>query len=98
MSAQNLAARLPRSYAAIQPASYIFSHPRAGNQFLSFWEEVRRRKVVRTTIAYLAGAFVAAQVMDLLVGALDLPRRVLSVTVVLLIARSEERRVGKECR
>ncbi len=53
---------------------------------MSFWEELRRRKVVRTTIAYLAGALVAAQVLDLLVGALDLPRRVLTIAVVVLIA------------
>ncbi|HEX6309843.1 MAG TPA: tetratricopeptide repeat protein [Longimicrobiales bacterium] len=48
-------------------------------------QELQRRKVVRTTAAYLVAAFVAAQVTQLLVDALDLPSWILKVVVVLEI-------------
>jgi TolB-like protein len=53
---------------------------------LSFWTELRRRKVVRATLAYLAAAFVIAQGAQLLVDALDLPASLLKIIVIVAIA------------
>ena len=53
---------------------------------MSFWNELRRRKVPRTLLGYLAAAFVAAQVVDLLVGALHLPKQLLTTLVIIEIA------------
>ena len=39
---------------------------------MTLFHELKRRKVVRTTAAYLAGAFVAAQATQLLVDGLGL--------------------------
>jgi TolB-like protein len=50
-------------------------------------QELKRRKVVRTTIAYLAGAFVAAQGTQLLVDGLGLPGWLFkAVLLALLVA------------
>ena len=53
---------------------------------MRFWNELRRRKVPRTLIAYLAAAFVAAQGVDLLIGALYLPKGLLTTLVIIEIA------------
>jgi tetratricopeptide (TPR) repeat protein len=53
---------------------------------VSFWSELRRRKVVRATLAYLAAAFAVAQVTQLLIDALDLPENLLRIVVILEIA------------
>jgi TolB-like protein/tetratricopeptide (TPR) repeat protein len=50
---------------------------------MSFFSELKRRKVVRTTAAYLVGAFVAGQVVQLLTDALDLPSWILRSFVIL---------------
>lgn len=52
---------------------------------MSFFQELQRRKVIRTLVAYLAAAFVTAQAADLLVSALDLPASILTIVVVLEI-------------
>jgi tetratricopeptide (TPR) repeat protein len=49
---------------------------------MSFIQELRRRKVVRTTLAYLAAAFVAAQVTQLLVDGLGLGPWVLKTLLI----------------
>ena len=53
---------------------------------MSFWGELQRRKVVRATLAYLAAAFVAAQVAQLLSDALGLPSTLLTIVVIVEIA------------
>ena len=53
---------------------------------MSFWSELRRRKVVRATLAYLAAAFVVAQVTQLLIDALELPENLLRIVVIVEIA------------
>lgn len=53
---------------------------------MSFIEELQRRKVVRTLVAYLAAAFVTAQAAQLLVEGLDLPATLLKIILLLLIA------------
>lgn len=52
---------------------------------MGFFDELQRRKVVRTTIAYLAAAFVIAQATQLLVDGLDLSATLLKVVIILLI-------------
>ena len=53
---------------------------------MSFWSELRRRKVVRATLAYLAAAFAVAQVTQLLIDALKLPENLLRIVVIVEIA------------
>jgi hypothetical protein len=52
---------------------------------MSFFQELRRRKVVRTTLAYLAAAFVAAQVTQLLTDGLGLGPWVLKTLLIIEI-------------
>lgn len=52
---------------------------------MSFFQELQRRKVIRTVIAYLVAAFAVAQGAQLLVDALDLPRVILKAVVVIAI-------------
>lgn len=49
---------------------------------MSFFQELQRRKVIRTVIAYGAAAFVAAQITQLLVDALGLPEWILRAVVI----------------
>ncbi|MGQ0561283.1 MAG: hypothetical protein ACT443_05350, partial [Gemmatimonadota bacterium] len=50
---------------------------------MDLFQELRRRKVVRTTVAYLAAAFVAAQATQLLVDGLDLGSWVLQTVIII---------------
>lgn len=51
-----------------------------------FWQELRRRKVARTAIAYAIGAWAVWQVVDVVTPALGWPERVLTFVVVGAIA------------
>ncbi|MGQ0815268.1 MAG: hypothetical protein ACT4O1_12550 [Gemmatimonadota bacterium] len=53
---------------------------------MSLFHELRRRKVVRTTVAYLAAGFVTAQGVQLLVDGLDLPSWILKAVLIVLLA------------
>ena len=55
---------------------------------MSFFQELQRRKVIRTVLAYGAAAFVAAQITQLLVDTLDLNEWILK-------ACQDSRRVNK---
>ena len=48
-------------------------------------QELQRRKVVRTALAYLAAAFVTAQAVQLLVDGLELPSWILKVVLIALV-------------
>lgn len=52
---------------------------------MSFFQELQRRKVIRTVIAYVVAAFAVAQGTQLLVEALALPREILKAVVVIAI-------------
>ncbi|HEY0672811.1 MAG TPA: hypothetical protein VGD27_11115 [Longimicrobiales bacterium] len=52
---------------------------------MSLFEELRRRKVIRAVLGYGAAAFIAAQVTQLLVDALDLDPWILKAVVILAI-------------
>jgi adenylate cyclase len=52
---------------------------------MSFFAELKRRKVVQTAIIYLAVAWVLLQVADLLLGMLEVPRWALRLVFVLLV-------------
>jgi hypothetical protein len=52
---------------------------------MSFFQELQRRKVIRTVLAYGAAAFVAAQITQLLVDALGLSDWILKAVVVVAI-------------
>jgi len=52
---------------------------------MSFFEELKRRKVFRVAIAYVVAAWVVAQVADLALGAFEAPAWVLKAFLVLLL-------------
>src|SRR5687768_10897570 len=49
-----------------------------------FIERLRSRKVVQWTLAYLAGAFVVLQLLDILAGVFDMPAFVMRAVTILL--------------
>src|SRR5688500_13995761 len=51
-----------------------------------FIERLRSRKVIHWTLAYLAGAFVVLQLLDILAGVFDMPAFVMRAVTVLLAA------------
>jgi len=55
----------------------------ADNPF-KFWEELKRRKVVRVIIAYAAAAFVLLELVDIIAEPLGLPDRTLKFVLILL--------------
>src|SRR5437773_12211684 len=69
-----------------------------------FFEEVRRRKVYRVAAAYIIAAGGIIQLASAAFPAWELPNWALRLVIVALLMgfpialRSEERRVGKECR
>lgn len=44
-----------------------------GGQILSFYDELKRRNVLRVVVAYLAGAWLLLQVVDVLIDNTSLP-------------------------
>ena len=55
------------------------------NQPLSFFDELNRRKVTRVVIAYIVGAWVAAQAADLVADSFNAPDWVMQMIIVLLV-------------
>ena len=51
----------------------------------SFFEELKRRNVVKVALAYLVAAWVAMQVVDIMFPALKVPEWVASAVAILLI-------------
>jgi hypothetical protein len=52
---------------------------------LSFFDELKRRKVFRVAIAYVVGAWVIAQVADLVAGNFLAPVWVMQMIITLLV-------------
>ncbi len=57
------------------------SHP---NKLYQFWQELKRRKVIRTSTVYTAGAFVVLELVSIIVEPLRLPEWTLPLIIVLL--------------
>jgi|GEM_PF-6774036 len=55
------------------------------NKLSKFWQELKRRKVVRVSIIYATVAFILLQLIDILVDPLHLPEWVMTFFVVLLL-------------
>ena len=66
---------------AILPTTSPLLHPVS----MSLLQELKRRKVFRTTLAYLGAAFVTAQAAQLLVDGLDLPEWIFRAILVALV-------------
>lgn len=54
------------------------------NQLSQFWQELKRRKVVRVITVYAAAAFVILELVDIITEPLKLPQWLLPVVIVLL--------------
>lgn len=52
---------------------------------MSFWEELKRRKVIKVAVAYAVVAWVLVQVADTFFPALQLPEWTLTFVAALLI-------------
>jgi TolB-like protein len=58
--------------------------PEDPNKFSQFWQELRRRKVVRVIGVYAAAAFVILELTDIVVPSLGLPAWTLNFIIILL--------------
>jgi hypothetical protein len=54
------------------------------NKITQFWQELKRRKVVRVITVYAAAAFVILELVDIIAEPLKLPEWFLSAVIVLL--------------
>jgi len=54
------------------------------NGFIKFWQELKRRKVVRVITVYAAAAFVILELVDILAPSLGLPDWTLNLVLILL--------------
>lgn len=59
--------------------------PNQPNKFSEFWNELKRRKVVRVIIGYATSAFILLQVVDLIITHLHLPDWVGTFSVILIL-------------
>ncbi len=55
------------------------------NKLSQFWQELKRRKVVRVITVYAAAAFVILELVSIIVDPLNLPEWTLQFTIVFLI-------------
>ncbi|GAI90312.1 unnamed protein product, partial [marine sediment metagenome] len=58
--------------------------PDKPNNFIRFWQELKRRKAVRVIIVYAAAAFVILEAVDIITPALLLPSWTVTFIIVLL--------------
>jgi TolB-like protein len=56
------------------------------NQLSQFWQELKRRKVVRVITVYAAAAFVILELTDIVAPSLGLPEWTLNLIIILLVA------------
>jgi adenylate cyclase len=54
------------------------------NKLIQFWQELRRRKVIKANAMYLATAFIILEVVDIVTPALHLPPWTVTLVLVLL--------------
>lgn len=54
------------------------------NKFIQFWQELKRRKVIKANAMYLATAFIILEVVDIITPALHLPSWTVTLVLVLL--------------
>lgn len=54
------------------------------NKFSHFWQELKRRKVVRVITVYAAAAFVILELVSIVVEPLRLPEWTLTLVIVML--------------
>ena len=59
--------------------------PQPTNKLSKFWQELKRRKVVRVITVYAAAAFVILELVDILAPSLRLPDWTLNLVLILLI-------------
>ena len=57
---------------------------RSGSRLRHFWEEARRRNVIRVVSFYAAGAYVALELSSIISDSLNLPEWIMIVIIVLL--------------
>ena len=58
--------------------------PNSPNKLSQFWQELKRRKVVRVVTIYAAAAFVILELTDIVAPSLGLPDWTLNLIIILL--------------
>ena len=58
--------------------------PQPSNKISNFWQELKRRKVVRVITVYAAAAFVILELVDIITEPFGLPIWTLKLVVVIL--------------
>ena len=59
--------------------------PEKSNNPLNFWQELKRRKVVRVMIGYAASAFIVLEAVDIIFPRMGLPDWTVTLVIFLLI-------------
>jgi len=58
--------------------------PQSKNKITQFWQELKRRRVVKVIAMYAATAFIILEVVDIVAPSLGLPDWTLNLVIVLL--------------
>jgi hypothetical protein len=58
--------------------------PQLNNRISQFWQELKRRKVVRVITVYAASAFVILELVDIITGPFGLPDWTMILVVIML--------------
>ena len=69
---------------AIDPATIGAQKETEQGSFVTFWNELKRRKVVKVIIIYASISFIVLQLLDILIEPLFLPQWVMTLVIVLL--------------
>ena len=60
--------------------------PEGSNKISRFWNELKRRKVIRVFIVYIAAGFAVIEFVDIVSDPLSLPEWTLTLTIILVVA------------
>lgn len=59
--------------------------PQTINKLSQFWQELKRRKVIKVIVMYVATAFIITRAADIMFPRLGLPERTVTFIIILLI-------------
>lgn len=68
----------------VAPESFAGEKGTEQGSFMRFWNELKRRKVIKVIIIYATISFIILQVLDILIEPLFLPQWVMTLVIVLL--------------
>ncbi len=67
------------------PVTNLIPMPPSPNKLSTFWQEVKRRKVIHVMTVYIAVAFSLLEITDIISGPLNLPSRIITIVMFLAV-------------